>query len=81
MLVRMQKRGINTEDVEHCLRCGDIIEHYQSDYPYPSCLVLGSSAGGKALHVVCGLGDGMLWMVTAYYPDIEEWDKDFRTRR
>ncbi|NSW91139.1 MAG: DUF4258 domain-containing protein [Firmicutes bacterium] len=81
MLIRMQKRGITTDDVERCIQNGEIIEDYKNDYPYPSFLVLGLSIKGKGLHVVCGIGENKLWMITAYYPDSEEWFEDLKTRR
>lgn len=45
-------------------------------YYYPSCLVL-----YQGLHVVAGIGDGRLWLITAYHPDPEQWEADLRTRR
>ncbi|MCR4436475.1 MAG: DUF4258 domain-containing protein [Clostridiales bacterium] len=81
MIIRMQKRGITTEDVERCVLNGNIIEYYQNDYPHPSCLILGMSIKNEGLHVVCGIGEGKLWMITAYYPDLEEWHEDLKTRR
>jgi hypothetical protein len=37
---------------------------------------------GKPLHVVCGdLGEEELLIVTAYEPDPEEWERDWKTRR
>jgi hypothetical protein len=81
MVVRMQKRGISISDIERCIQSGNIIEHYQNDYPYPSCLILGETAKDEGLHIVCGVGEGKLWMITAYYPDIDEWHDDLKTRR
>lgn len=81
MVIRMQKRGITTDDVEQYVRAGNIIEYYKNDYPYPSCLILGMSKGNTGMHVVCGIGEGKLWMITAYYPDLEEWFEDLKTRR
>jgi len=41
ILERILRRGISTEDVESVLINGEIIEQYPSDYPFPSCLLLG----------------------------------------
>jgi hypothetical protein len=41
ILKRIFQRGIRMDDVENALTNGEIIEQYPSDYPFPSCLVLG----------------------------------------
>jgi hypothetical protein len=81
MLARMQQRGILLNDVLQCILNGEIIEYYPTDYPYPSCLVLGFIDNIKVLHVVCAMGEDNIWMITSYYPDKEEWSEDFRKRR
>ncbi len=81
VLARMQQRGIKVRDVIETILSGEIIEYYSSDYPYPSCLISGKCKEGKDLHIVCSLGEENIWMITAYYPDINEWLEDFKTRR
>ena len=82
ILLRMQQRGIKINEVLNSIPDGDIIECYPDDYPYPSCLILGYVPEAKVgLHVVCALGQGYVWMITAYYPDEGEWLADLRTRR
>lgn len=81
VLTRLQERNINPSDIKHCLGTGRIIEQYPDDYPYPSCLVLGSTKAGAALHVVIGVGEGFLWLITAYYPDPDKWNDDFSIRK
>jgi len=54
MLERIFRRGISMVDVISALTNGEIIEQYPTDYPFPSCLVLGRTKAGKALHIVCG---------------------------
>ena len=39
---RLEQRGIFLSDVIACIMNGEIIEQYPDDYPYPSCLILGS---------------------------------------
>ena len=80
ILERIFRRGISTEDVICALTSGEIIEQYPSDYPFPSCLVLGFTKAGKALHIVCGSNGEELWLVTAYIPNPVEWTEDFRQR-
>ena len=81
MLERIFSRGIGMEDVESALVQGEIIEQYPTDYPHPSCLILGRTKAGKALHVVCGSSGVELWLITAYFPSPVEWTEDFRHRR
>jgi hypothetical protein len=81
VMVRLLQRGISTADVVNALMKGEIAEQYPEDYPYPSCLVLGLTISGRALHVVCGASETELWLITAYYPNPAEWTNDFRTRK
>jgi hypothetical protein len=78
---RLIKRSIAKDEVAQSLVTGAIIERYPDDYPYPSCLILGRTIKGEHLHVVCGLGEPDLWVVTAYRPDPVEWSKDFKVRK
>jgi hypothetical protein len=78
---RMIKRSISREEVKEVILNGEEIEDYPDDYPYPSCLILGFPFTGRALHVVCGVGDGVLWIITAYSPDLAEWTDDYKTRK
>lgn len=81
VLERLQEREIQPRDVKSAVMSGEIIEQYPTDYPYPSCLVLGASVNGRFIHVVCGVGDGKLFIITAYYPDFDKWESDYKTRK
>ena len=78
---RLMQRGIFQASVVQAIRSGEIIEQYPDDYPYPSCLLLGTTEAGEALHIVCGIGEGEVWLITAYHPDPDEWESDLKTRR
>lgn len=80
-LERLLKRGISQDDVIQAIISGEIIEQYPDDYPHPSCLLLGTTSTGEAIHVVCGRGDNEAWIITAYHPDPEKWEDDLKTRR
>ena len=80
-LNRALQRSINYESIKAVIMNGDIIEDYPEDYPYPSCLILGLSDNNKELHVVAGIGEGKLWIITAYYPSLDKWEADYRTRK
>lgn len=69
------------EDIEKALLNGEIIEEYENDYPYPSCLVYGINLNNKVIHIVCGLNEIELWIITAYYPDNIKWEDDLKTRK
>ena len=62
-------------------RCnGEIIKQYEDDKPFPSCLLLGMSVNDRYLHVVAS--DTInLHIITAYYPNVDEWEPDFKTRK
>lgn len=81
VFVRLMQRNISTNDVEYAIMNGEIIEVYPEDYPYPSSLVLCMEIGGAPLHVVCGFAPDRLWIITAYRPDLTEWETDYRTRK
>ena len=81
MMSRFQQRGIRYHEIKEALWHGEIIEDYPVDFPYPSCLVFGITIAGRILHIVVGIGDGKLWIVTAYEPDPSRWSKDFRVRK
>ena len=80
-IVRLFQRNISQEDIENALLNGEIIEEYENDYPYPSCLVYGVNLNNKVLHVVCGANETELWVITAYYPDNTKWQDDLKTRK
>ena len=81
ILKRLMQRGIFQASVVQAIRSGEIIEQYPNDYPYPGCLLLGTTEAGEALHIVCGIGEGEVWLITAYHPDPDEWESDLKTRR
>lgn len=74
--LRMRERGIRYSEIMEALQSGEIIEDYPTDYPYPSCLLL-----ADGLHVVCGIGEGKLFVITAYRPTPEKWEADGKTRK
>jgi hypothetical protein len=77
---RLAERDIRRDDILNVLMTGEIIEQYKDDQPYPSCLVLGITAAAKPVHVVCGTDGLVLLVITAYYPNLEKWSADYKTR-
>ncbi len=78
---RCLQRGIKTADIENCILSGEIIEEYPDDYPYCSYLILGLTIKNQFLHVVCGIGDNKLWIITAYFPSLDKWEPSFIKRK
>ena len=81
MTDRFKERGIKLRYVCNALLNGEIIEQYPNDYPFPSWLVLFFLNSETPIHVCVGLGEDKLWIITAYYPDTNEWEDDFKTRK
>lgn len=80
-LERMQERDISIADAKSCLQTGEIIEEYPDDFPYPSCLVFGHTKGNKILHIVVGSDSNSLFFITAYFPSVDKFGKDLKTRK
>ncbi|MFZ5910938.1 MAG: DUF4258 domain-containing protein [Chloroflexota bacterium] len=79
---RMFEREISPAVVKRAVQNGEVIENYPDDQPYPSILLLHFEEG-RALHIVAGVDEAGLTchIVTAYWPDPNLWNADFRTRR
>lgn len=80
--VCMFARNISPQVVRQAVRSGDVIASYPDDRPYPSFLLLYFS-GRRALHIVVGYDDAakVCFVITAYWPDADMWNDDFKTRR
>ena len=78
----MFEREISPEVVKRAVQAGEVIEDYPDDHPYPSVLLLHFEEG-HALHIVAGMDEAgsTCHIVTAYWPDLNLWNADFRTRR
>jgi hypothetical protein len=78
---RLFERGITIEDVKKSIHTGEIIKQYEDDKPFPSCLLLGRSELNEHIHSVVSIDDEYLYIITAYYPDLNEWETDLKTRK
>ncbi len=79
--IRAKERDIKFSEVKAAILSGEIIEECPDDKPLPSVIILGYTDKGKPLHVVGGMDDDKLWLITVYYPSIEIWEQDYKTRR
>ncbi len=73
---------VSDEEVYEAVASGEILNEYPDDTPFPSVLVFGLTAQGRALHVVCAYdaNERRAYVVTVYRPDPERWI-DYRTRK
>jgi hypothetical protein len=79
---RMMERNISRDTVKEVLLNGEIIEDYPDDKPYPTALLLGM-VKGEPFHVVAALDseNTRCFVITAYKPDLEHFEPDYKTRR
>ena len=77
---RLLERGIGIQDISTAIEDGEIIEDYPDDYPFPSCLILGSS-NEKVIHLVASINESIIYLITAYIPNPEQWEADWKTRK
>ena len=78
---RLEERGIKVDDIVNCINTGQIIKQYVDDTPLPSCLILGKSCLQKYMHIVISKDDEFIYVITAYFPDKDLWEKDLKTRK
>lgn len=81
-LERMMERGVSREIVKSVLLTGEVIEDYPDDKPYPSALFIGWHES-EPFHVVSAFDSesGFCFIITAYKPDLEHFESDYKTRR
>jgi hypothetical protein len=69
------------EELEQSVVAGELLEDYPHDPRGHSCLILGFTHDGRAIHSVWGLlSDGRVRVITVYIPMPPKWI-DPRTRR
>lgn len=78
---RLSERGITVNDIMHCIAEGDIIKNYEDDKPFPSCLILGKAMNDRSIHIVVSHDNEFIYLITAYYPDAQIWESDFKTKK
>lgn len=74
-------RHILRREIEEAIENGEIIEDYPEDKYGPSCLIYGTTAQGRHLHVQCSYPSRpQIKIITVYQPDPNEWI-DYKKRR
>lgn len=79
--IRLEERGIHMDDIIRVINNGEIIKEYADDKPLSSCLILGKSMDDNPLHLVISKDEEFIYLITAYFPDIRQWENDFKTRK
>jgi len=80
-LERMLNRNINFEEVEKAIITGEIIREYPEDKPFSSYLIL-AVIFEKILHIVVSQdSEGNCIIISAYEPDREIWNSDYKTKK
>lgn len=74
-------RMISTAEVRQTIESGDLVEDYPDDPRGHSCLILSWTETRRPLHVVCAPKEDYLAVITAYVPNSEEWEDDFKKRK
>src|ERR1035441_10001350 len=74
-------RMISVQEVRRVVLRGEAIEDYPEDARGRSRLMLGTGDAGRKIHVVCAPRGEYLAIITAYVPETDEWDSEFRIRR
>ncbi|MGN0194177.1 MAG: DUF4258 domain-containing protein [Pseudoramibacter sp.] len=78
---RLFERNISIDDITAAINTGEIIKQYEDDKPLPSCLILGRDLVNNPIHIVASHDDHFIYLITAYHPDPERWNSDFKTRK
>ena len=74
-------RLISVQEIREAIRQAELLEDYPDDKYGPSCLLLGFTQGGRALHLQCSYPSRpLVKVITVYAPDSAEWI-DFRVRK
>jgi len=74
-------RRISVREVREVFAHGEVIEDYPEDKYGPSCLIFGTTAAGRPLHIQCSYPSRLLIkVITLYEPDPRRW-VDFKERR
>ncbi len=80
--MRLKDRFISRETIIESVDKFEIVEEYPEDKYLPSYLIYSEhkNLGFHVLFAIDVLGDNVR-IVTAYYPNPEEWEKDLKKRK
>ncbi len=74
-------RKISVQEIREASQSAELLEDYPNDKYGPSCLLLGFTLAGRALHMQCSYPTRpLVKVITVYEPDPSEWI-EFRVRK
>ena len=73
-------RRLRRHEIEEAIAAGEIIEDYPQHHHGPACLILGTTAQRKALHLLVS-DRPVADIITVYEPDPTVWEPDLKTGR
>lgn len=79
--LRLFERGISIDDIQKAIANGEIIHQYEDDRPFPCCLILSFTSDERPIHLVVSIDGGYIYLITAYIPDADIWEDDFKTKK
>lgn len=81
LLRRLIERALRPLDILAVVNGGEVVESREDNGE--TVYVLLGSPSGRALHVVLSRSGrtGECVVITAYYPDLQQWNAGFRRRR
>jgi len=81
--MRLKERFITRGDILSSLDTFEIIEEYPKDKYLPSYLIYAKNKKDQIFHIqiAVDIDNDSVTIITAYKPNFEKWDKDFKTRR
>ena len=82
-LHELEEDGLELDLILEVVVSGEAIEDYPTDPRGPSCLVCSALDLGLWVHTVWGwdAGTRTAVLITAYRPNPEKWDEDFKKRK
>lgn len=77
--MRLEKRHITRDEILNAVASYEIVEAYPEDKYLPSYLIVAADS----FHILFAtdVANDNVRIVTAYRPDPDEWEPDFRRRR
>ena len=82
LLLRLAERNSLYSEALQVLEDGEEIAFYENDKPFASKLLF-KFVNGRPLHIVVSKDEATqtCYLITAYEPDDENWQPDFKTRK
>lgn len=73
---------VSLEEIIFSVMNGEIIENYPDDFPFPSCLILGTNQQQEPIHSVWAYNENTDFavLITVYRPDFNMWS-EWRVRK